>query len=230
MVLGPQPDLVAATAEDRDVERVDRRLEQDLGLAVEACADVGGHVEESRPRADRSRGSRRWSVQSPPRSTLLGMSGRGVIEPEGSAAAGELEGGDVVLDAVVIAGEGRRAKQVDGPVRADEAAAAECGRGGDEQCGGRRQRAGAMDVASSRLLRVRAFGSMLRSVVRAGRPSVWIGSVRPDAPARSPPRGPERSGPAAGAMRSSPRAAERRGMPPWRSRCRPARRRRSGRR
>ena len=32
VVLGPQPDLVAAATQDRDVERVDRRLQQHLGL------------------------------------------------------------------------------------------------------------------------------------------------------------------------------------------------------
>ena len=77
--LGPRADVVAAALEDRDVERVDPRLEEDLerrqaaGAASrgEDASGTGGWV---------SRMSR-WRVQSPPRSTLDGMPGSGVIEP-----------------------------------------------------------------------------------------------------------------------------------------------------
>ena len=48
---------------------------------------------------------------------------------ERAAAAGELEGGDVVLRAVVVGGQRRRAQQVDRAVRADQAAAGEGRRG-----------------------------------------------------------------------------------------------------
>ncbi len=137
VVLGPQPNLVAATAEDRDIERVDRRLEQDLGLA--ACSHRPRLANSARSRVRRI-GFENQPLERPVATTLdLARDVRqGRDGPEGSAASGELEAGDVVLDAAVVAGEGRRAKQVDGPVRADEAAAAENGRGGDEQGGGGR--------------------------------------------------------------------------------------------
>ena len=49
-----------------------------------------------------SRAASRWSVQSPPRSTVVGTPGSGMMRAELAAAALELEGGDVVLDAVVV--------------------------------------------------------------------------------------------------------------------------------
>ena len=70
---------------------------------------------------------RRWRVQSPPFTTLVGMPGSGRDRAEGAAAARELERRDVVLDAVVVARERRRPEQVDGAVRADQAAAGEAG-------------------------------------------------------------------------------------------------------
>jgi hypothetical protein len=50
---------------------------------------------------------------------------------ERAAATRELEGGHIVLDAVVVTREGRRPKEVHGPVRADQPAARE--RRGDRQ-------------------------------------------------------------------------------------------------
>ena len=78
MVLCPQANLVAATAQDRDVERVDRGFEEDLRFVTSS----GGRPQQS---ANSSTGSvsriRRWSVQSPPRTTSVGMPGSGVMLP-----------------------------------------------------------------------------------------------------------------------------------------------------
>ena len=81
VVLGPDADLVGAAAQDRDVERVDRDFHEDLGRRRR-----GGRVER------RTVGSRswtgsvsrrsRWSVQSPPFSTLVGTPGSGVRLPK----------------------------------------------------------------------------------------------------------------------------------------------------
>src|SRR5205814_7745929 len=66
---------------------------------------------------------------------LVGNTRQRDERPELARATGELERGDVVLDAVVVASEGRRAKQVDRAVRADEARA---GRGRLRRCDERR--------------------------------------------------------------------------------------------
>ena len=77
MVLCPQANLVAATAQDGDVERVDRRFEEDLRFVTST-----GGGSSKRELFDRvvSR-IRRWSVQSPPRTTSVGMPGSGVMLP-----------------------------------------------------------------------------------------------------------------------------------------------------
>jgi hypothetical protein len=138
VVLGPQPDLVAAAAQDRDVERVDGRLEQHISLAGgEASRVRGGGLEQEVGRI----GFENQALEGPVAAALdlRRDVGQGRDRAEGTAAAGELEAGDVVLDAFVVAGEGRGAKKVHGPVRTDQAAAGQRGRGGDEQCGSCRE-------------------------------------------------------------------------------------------
>ena len=154
------------------------RLEQDLGARslgragrerAHAAVGHGGSV---------SRISR-WRVQSPPRSTSLGTPGSGMMRAERAAAAGELERGDVVLDAVVVAGEGGRAQQVDGAVGADEAAAGERRAGGDEQCGGCRGKS--QQASHGRDLPAGGpIGGPVR-VTQAGRGSRRISSAGPPA-------------------------------------------------
>src|SRR2546422_934940 len=72
---------------------------------------------------------------------------------EATATAGELEGGHVVLDTIVIAGEGRRSKQVHGAVRADQTAAGEgrCRREEDGQQAGRKEDAESSHRSISRV-------------------------------------------------------------------------------
>ena len=90
VVLGPQPDLVAAAAEDRDVERVDGRLEQDLGLGRRRRRQPSR--EEKRP-LRHGIGLADESLERPVAAALdLARDvGQGRDRAEGSAAAGELE-------------------------------------------------------------------------------------------------------------------------------------------
>ena len=76
MGLGPRPDVVAAALEDGDVQGVDPRLER---TSAPAAAGAPGVPTPDTPAAV-SRMSR-WRVQSPPRSTLDGTPGSGMIEP-----------------------------------------------------------------------------------------------------------------------------------------------------
>ena len=79
VVLGPGADVGGAALEDGDVEGVDPDLHQLLGAGGRGAAssaarngcEHGGSVSRMR----------RWSVQSPPFSTLDGTPGSGVIEP-----------------------------------------------------------------------------------------------------------------------------------------------------
>ena len=96
----PLADLGRAAAQDGHVEGVDADLHELLGrVGRRGSGRVGG---ERRDAGSVSR-MRRWSVQSPPFSTLDGIPGSGVERAERPAAAGELEGRDVVLVAVVVA-------------------------------------------------------------------------------------------------------------------------------
>ena len=79
----PLADLVAAAGEDRDVERVDLRLEDDLNSSVESCRCRRGVVAGFGDGGATS-SARRCSVQSPPRSTDVGTSGSGTIDPTDS--------------------------------------------------------------------------------------------------------------------------------------------------
>ena len=111
-----------------------RDLQDLLGARGRGGRELGGD-----PRSTGGSVSRmsRWSVQSPPLLDVVGTPGSGVSEPNAPPPPCELEGRDVVLDAVVVAGEGRRAQQVDGAVRADQAAAGE-----NRGCSGRERRRG----------------------------------------------------------------------------------------
>jgi hypothetical protein len=131
VLLGPRPDLVGATLEDRDVQGVDLDRHQDLGARSRAS---GG---EELDGVTRDRVRLLDEALERPVATLLDArrdAGQGSQRAEGSAAALELEGRDVVLDAVVVADERRRPEEVHRPVRADEATAGE-GRCGREQDG-----------------------------------------------------------------------------------------------
>ena len=104
-----------AAAQDGDVEGVDADLHELLGLVAGGRGGAGALSSSSGGSVSRTR---RWSVQSPPFSTLDGTPGEWRQRPERAAAAGELEGGDVVLLAVVVGGQRRRLQQVDRAVRA----------------------------------------------------------------------------------------------------------------
>ena len=80
VLLRPGGDVGAAALEDGDVERVDARLQHDLGAgrvarrqsaAAERDAAAGGSVSRCR----------RCSVQAPPRSTFVGTPGSGISVP-----------------------------------------------------------------------------------------------------------------------------------------------------
>ena len=80
---GPLPHLVAAALEDGDVEGVDLGLEDDVDAA--AVVDAGRRARAARPPVGGATSwVRRCSVQSPPRSTSVGTSGSGTIEPTSS--------------------------------------------------------------------------------------------------------------------------------------------------
>ena len=129
MVLGPRADVGRAALEDGDVERVDLDLHELLG------ADAAGAAAATRRR--RTRWTGLGLADQPLERPVAALhdarrdAGQRRDRAERAAAARELEGGDVVLDAVVVAGEGRRPEQVDGAVRADQPAAGE--RRGDRQ-------------------------------------------------------------------------------------------------
>ena len=110
VILGPQADLVAAAAQDRDVERVDR-LQDHLGFTGRLAP--GGGIREEGHR--RRIGLLHETLERPVTAAHhVGRDAGQQGDRSEGAASGELEGRDVVLDAVVIAGEGRGAEQVDG--------------------------------------------------------------------------------------------------------------------
>ncbi len=118
VVLGPAADLVGTAAQDGDVERVDADLHQHL------CLVAGGAGGEDRGLRDRL-GLADEALEGPV-AALLDLRrdpGEWRERPERPAAAGELERGDVVLLAVVVARQRRRAEQVDRAVRPDQPAA-----------------------------------------------------------------------------------------------------------
>ena len=84
VVDGPLPDLVAAALEHRDVERVDLRLVEDLGAPGAVVVASAEQAEALVLLRGATSWARRCSVQSPPRSTLVGTSGSGTIEPTSS--------------------------------------------------------------------------------------------------------------------------------------------------
>ena len=124
MVERPLADRVAAALEHRDVERVDLRLEQHLGVAV---AGRGPATSAAPPR--RRRHLAREPLQRPVAAALHRRRHAGQRDDRADllALAGELERRDVALDAVVVRGERRRAHQPDRAVLADQAAAGGAG-------------------------------------------------------------------------------------------------------
>src|SRR5204862_4077383 len=90
----------AAALEDRDVERVDLRLEEDLDRITRRGAERG----RSRDQAFDRLGLADEPLEGPGAALLdvRGNSGERGERPELPAAPRELEGGHVVLDAVVI--------------------------------------------------------------------------------------------------------------------------------
>src|SRR5690242_21417131 len=88
-------------------------------------------------------------LRRPPRPTLFPYTT--LFRSERAAAAGEGEGGDVVLHAIVIAGERRRPEQVHGAVGPDEAATGEGGHCRQECSEDRRREAESQDRKSTRL-------------------------------------------------------------------------------
>ena len=79
VVRGPGADVSRAALQDGDVEGVDLDLHDLLGAA--GCRRGAGRGPQSKRIGLVSR-TRRWSVQSPPFSTLVGTPGNGVIEPK----------------------------------------------------------------------------------------------------------------------------------------------------
>ena len=139
----PLPDLGAAALQDGDVERVDARGEDDLcrGGNCGLCGAEGEAVES------RGSGFADQPLEGPVAAALdlVRNAGQRDERAELAAAARELERRDVVLDAVVVASEGRRAEQIDRAVRPDEARARRGGlrRGGergDDRRGSREER------------------------------------------------------------------------------------------
>src|SRR5437867_5659616 len=138
---GPASDRLAAAAEDRDVERVDLHLHQDHRVRCRRRERDGA--------ADRELRDLRLADEALERPVAAlfhggGNTWQGNERAELPASALELERRDVVLDAVVVAGEGRRPEQVDRAVGADQARAGrrrlrthdegchDCCRAGDE--------------------------------------------------------------------------------------------------
>ena len=121
MVGRPAADLVGAATQDRDVQRVDGDLHEDLGLTGGGPHGIGREEARLRLRV----GLEPQPLERPV--TALLDAGRYPGEwrqaPEGSATARELERGDVVLLAVVIPGERRRSQEIDRPIGADQPAA-----------------------------------------------------------------------------------------------------------
>ena len=122
VLLGPGGDVRAAALEDGDVERVDAGLEDDL--------DVTGAPDGIELGARRLRdrvGLEEQALEGPVAALLDAR--RLVRERDDRAellaATGVLEGGDVVLDTVVVGRERGGAQEADRPVRADEPTAGE---------------------------------------------------------------------------------------------------------
>ena len=154
--------------------------------ASSAAADAAGDAAESRTRARLADQALEGPVAA--LHDARRDAGQGSDRAELAAAAGELEGGDVVLDAVVIARERRRPEQVDCAVRSDQAAAGE-GRGGRQEDRQRRpgQAEGQSPSASARVRPVE-LGSPHRIALRAaGRiGSAWLRLLTPAWPTRFP--------------------------------------------
>ena len=123
----PLADRVAAALQDGDVERVDLRLEEHLARVARLAAR--GRVGERLAPGGATSRSSRCSVQSPPRSTFGGHAGQRHDRADLLALPGELERRHVALDAVVVRGERRRARELDRAVLADQAAARDRRRG-----------------------------------------------------------------------------------------------------
>src|SRR5438045_924504 len=111
----PPADGLAATTQDRDVERVDPDLLEDDRVLVPRRA------RQRQRRAELLRGFRlaNETLERPVAAADdVARDARQRHErAEPPAAASELERRDVVLDAVVVAGERRGAEQIDGTVR-----------------------------------------------------------------------------------------------------------------
>src|SRR5205814_55989 len=123
----------AAAAEDGDVESVDARGEQDLG-----GLSVSGRRGEGERRGSGHRFRLSDETLQRPRAAALDLCGDAGERYEGSEcgpAALERERGHVVLDAVVVCREGRRARDLDRSVRADEPGTGERGGGVREDRG-----------------------------------------------------------------------------------------------
>ncbi len=120
VIAGPHADLVGAAAQDGDVEGIDGDFHQDLG----GVAATRGAEEEALGRRERI-GLEAQSLERPVAALLDARRypGEWRQAAERAATARELERGDVVLLAIVIARERRRPQEVDGPVRTDEPAA-----------------------------------------------------------------------------------------------------------
>ena len=134
-------DLVAAALEHGDVEGVDLRLEDHLGVAAPASASP---VARKAPSSARRRHLLGEALERPVAAAdhLGGDVGERDDRADLLALAGELEAGDVALDAVVVGGEGAGLGQLDGAVLADEATAGARGGGADDEGGAGGQHGG----------------------------------------------------------------------------------------
>ena len=117
---GPVGDRPAAALQDRDVERVDADLLEDLRRRRPS-----GAAALRRRLGHRGRDLLLEALQRPvPAALDLGrLGGQRDDRPERLLVARELEVGDVVLEAVVVGGERRRAHELHRAVGPDEAAA-----------------------------------------------------------------------------------------------------------
>src|SRR6185436_7564341 len=123
-----------AALEDRDIEGIDLDLHDLLGASGCRGAGPDGIEEDRTGLAD--------EALERPVAALLDTrrhAGERRDRAELPAAAGELEGGHVVLGAVVVAGERRRPQEVDRAVRPDQSPAGEGGSRREKDRKGRRR-------------------------------------------------------------------------------------------
>ena len=133
VLLRPAADLGAVALQHGDVKGVDLRRKEHLRRGWSG-GGRSGRLRQSE--IAHGFGLAHQSLQGPVAAAfdLCRYAGQWRYRPELAAASDEVECGDVVLDAVRVAGERRRTSEVDCAVRADESAARECRPGTHQDC------------------------------------------------------------------------------------------------